>query len=135
MVTAAGSGWLTPAELGLSYRHSELRHGQVVLRAELRLRPRPPDEIKTEVRAPDPSAGTGKVAIELRDVNLSYGDNHVLHDITMDIGEKMGVLSHIASFWRFRFPDPSKAFVDAEELITILHDFSKGLPATSVEVV
>ena len=50
VATADGSGWLTPAELGLSYRHSELRHGQVVLRAELRLRPRPPDEIKAEVR-------------------------------------------------------------------------------------
>ena len=48
--TADGSGWLTPAELGLSYRHSELRHGQVVVRAELRLRPRPSDEIKAEVR-------------------------------------------------------------------------------------
>jgi UDP-N-acetylmuramate dehydrogenase len=50
VATADGSGWLTPAELGLSYRHSELRHGQVVVRAELRLRPRPPEEIKTEVR-------------------------------------------------------------------------------------
>ena len=50
VATAAGSGWLTPAELGLAYRHSELRHGQVVVRAELRLRPRPPDEIKAEVR-------------------------------------------------------------------------------------
>jgi UDP-N-acetylmuramate dehydrogenase len=50
VATAAGSGWLTPAELGLSYRHSELRHGQVVLRAELRLQPRPSDEIKAEVR-------------------------------------------------------------------------------------
>jgi UDP-N-acetylenolpyruvoylglucosamine reductase len=50
VATAAGSGWLTPAELGLTYRHSELRRGQVVLRAELRLRPRPPDEIKAEVR-------------------------------------------------------------------------------------
>jgi UDP-N-acetylenolpyruvoylglucosamine reductase len=50
VATADGSGWLTPAELGLSYRHSELRHGQVVLRAELRLRPRPPAEIKAEVR-------------------------------------------------------------------------------------
>ncbi|HJQ74454.1 MAG TPA: UDP-N-acetylmuramate dehydrogenase [Gaiellaceae bacterium] len=50
VATADGSGWLTPAELGLSYRHSELRHGQVVLRAELRLRPRPSDEIKVEVR-------------------------------------------------------------------------------------
>jgi UDP-N-acetylmuramate dehydrogenase len=50
VATAEGSGWLTPSELGLSYRHSELRHGQVVLRAELSLRPRPPDEIKAEVR-------------------------------------------------------------------------------------
>jgi UDP-N-acetylmuramate dehydrogenase len=50
VVTAAGSGWLTPAELGLSYRHSELGHGQVVVRAELRLLSRPPDEIKAEVR-------------------------------------------------------------------------------------
>ena len=50
VVTEEGAGWLTPAELGLSYRHSELRHGQVVVRAELRLRPRPSEEIKAEVR-------------------------------------------------------------------------------------
>jgi UDP-N-acetylmuramate dehydrogenase len=50
VATADGAGWLTPAELGLSYRHSELRHGQVVVSAELRLRPRPPEEIKAEVR-------------------------------------------------------------------------------------
>jgi UDP-N-acetylmuramate dehydrogenase len=50
VATADGSGWLTPAELGLTYRHSELQQGQVVSRAELRLRPRPPDEIKAEVR-------------------------------------------------------------------------------------
>ncbi len=50
VATADGTGWLTPAELGLSYRHSALRHGQVVLRAELRLRPRPPEEIKAGVR-------------------------------------------------------------------------------------
>jgi UDP-N-acetylmuramate dehydrogenase len=50
VATADGSGWLTPTALGLSYRHSELRHGQVVLEAELRLRPRPSDEIRAEVR-------------------------------------------------------------------------------------
>jgi len=50
VATAEGTGWRTPAELGLSYRHSELRHGQVVVRAELRLGPRPPEEIKAEVR-------------------------------------------------------------------------------------
>jgi UDP-N-acetylenolpyruvoylglucosamine reductase len=51
VATAAGTHWFTPSELGLSYRRSELSHGQVVVQAELRLRPRPPDEIKADVRA------------------------------------------------------------------------------------
>jgi UDP-N-acetylmuramate dehydrogenase len=41
--------WRTPAELGLSYRHSDLQHGQVVARVEFRLTPRPPAEIKAAV--------------------------------------------------------------------------------------
>jgi len=49
VVTTGGSGWLTPRELGLSYRHSELRHGQVVARVELRLTPRPEAEIRALV--------------------------------------------------------------------------------------
>ena len=49
VVDASGSHWLTPKELGLTYRHSELRHGQVVARAEFRLTPRPADEIKATV--------------------------------------------------------------------------------------
>ncbi len=50
VATADGTGWLMPEELGLSYRRSNLRHGQVVLQVELRLRPRPPAEIKAVVR-------------------------------------------------------------------------------------
>jgi UDP-N-acetylenolpyruvoylglucosamine reductase len=49
VVDGDGPRWLTPAELGLSYRHSDLRHGQVVARAEFRLAPRPPDEIKQTI--------------------------------------------------------------------------------------
>ena len=49
VVTAAGSGWLTPAELGLSYRHSALEHGQVVAQVEYRLTPKPAAEIKAYV--------------------------------------------------------------------------------------
>ena len=49
VVTAEGSGWLTPAELGLSYRHSNLRHGQVVAQVEYRLTPRATAEIKAEI--------------------------------------------------------------------------------------
>jgi UDP-N-acetylmuramate dehydrogenase len=51
VATAEGTGWLTPSELGLSYRHSNLRHGQVVVEAELGLRPRDPAQIKAEVAA------------------------------------------------------------------------------------
>lgn len=49
VATATGSGWLSPAELGLSYRRSSLEHGQVVAQVEYRLTPRPPAEIKTRV--------------------------------------------------------------------------------------
>jgi UDP-N-acetylenolpyruvoylglucosamine reductase len=49
VVTGEGAGWLTTAELGLTYRRSGLRHGQVVARAEFRLTPRPVDEIKATV--------------------------------------------------------------------------------------
>jgi UDP-N-acetylenolpyruvoylglucosamine reductase len=49
VVAPEGSGWLTPPELGLSYRHSDLRPDQVVARVEYRLTPRPADEIKAEV--------------------------------------------------------------------------------------
>jgi UDP-N-acetylenolpyruvoylglucosamine reductase len=46
VVDAQGTSWRTPAELGLRYRHSDLRHGEIVAQAEFRLRPRPPAEIK-----------------------------------------------------------------------------------------
>jgi UDP-N-acetylenolpyruvoylglucosamine reductase len=49
VVNGEGAQWLTPDELGLSYRHSGLRHGQVVARAEFRLEPRPAEEIKATV--------------------------------------------------------------------------------------
>jgi UDP-N-acetylmuramate dehydrogenase len=46
---AGGTRWLTPEELGLRYRTSGLRHGQVVARAEFHLEPRPVQEIKATV--------------------------------------------------------------------------------------
>ena len=50
VVTADGAGWLTPKELDMDYRHSNLSHGRVVARVEFHLRARDPDEIKAEVR-------------------------------------------------------------------------------------
>jgi UDP-N-acetylenolpyruvoylglucosamine reductase len=49
VVDGDGAAWRTPEELGLRYRHSELRHGEVVARAELRLVPRARDEIKATI--------------------------------------------------------------------------------------
>jgi UDP-N-acetylmuramate dehydrogenase len=49
VVDDVGAAWRRPRELGLCYRHSDLRHGEVVARVELRLRPRPIDEIKAIV--------------------------------------------------------------------------------------
>ena len=46
---ASGSRWRTPEELGLEYRRSALRAGEVVVHAEFRLRPRPVDEIRATV--------------------------------------------------------------------------------------
>jgi UDP-N-acetylmuramate dehydrogenase len=49
VVDAGDVTWRTPAELGLSYRHSGLGPGEVVARAEFRLKPRDPAEIKARV--------------------------------------------------------------------------------------
>jgi UDP-N-acetylmuramate dehydrogenase len=49
VVDEQGARWLTPAELGLRYRHSELRHGQVVAAAEFVLGALPEEQIKANV--------------------------------------------------------------------------------------
>ena len=49
VVDGDGAEWRTAEDLGLSYRHSDLEHGQVVARVEFRLSPRPPGEIKAIV--------------------------------------------------------------------------------------
>ncbi|HEX7255089.1 MAG TPA: UDP-N-acetylmuramate dehydrogenase [Gaiellaceae bacterium] len=46
---ASGSSWRTPGELGLEYRRSALRPGEVVVQAEFRLHQRPVEEIKATV--------------------------------------------------------------------------------------
>jgi hypothetical protein len=43
------------------------------------------------------------------------------------IGEAVGVIRHIDSFWRFRFPDSSTPMMDADEAIEVLHDFESTI--------
>jgi UDP-N-acetylmuramate dehydrogenase len=50
VASGEGSAWFGPGELGLDYRRSGLEPSQVVAAVEFRLTPRPPDEIKAEVR-------------------------------------------------------------------------------------
>ncbi|MGE0742209.1 MAG: hypothetical protein AB7O98_12790 [Hyphomonadaceae bacterium] len=39
------------------------------------------------------------------------------------IGEAVGVIRHIHSFWRYRFPDSAMPSMNVDEAIEILHDF------------
>jgi hypothetical protein len=39
------------------------------------------------------------------------------------IGEAVGVIRHIDSFWRFRFPESTMPMMEADEAIEVLHDF------------
>jgi UDP-N-acetylmuramate dehydrogenase len=50
VVDGRSARWLTPDELGLRYRRSDLVRGQVVAGAEFRLQPKPEAEIKETVR-------------------------------------------------------------------------------------
>jgi UDP-N-acetylmuramate dehydrogenase len=49
VVSAEGSEWRGPDELGLEYRRSGLRSGEVVARTEFTLEPREPEEIKRTI--------------------------------------------------------------------------------------
>jgi hypothetical protein len=44
----------------------------------------------------------------------------------LELGEKMGAISHIVSFWRYRFPANAPALIDADELSAIFQDFTSG---------
>lgn len=44
----------------------------------------------------------------------------------LEIGEKMGAISHIVEFWHHRFPAGKKPVVDGDELSAIFLDFTSG---------
>ena len=44
----------------------------------------------------------------------------------LELGEKLGAISHIVSFWRYRFPPGGPGYIDADELSAIFQDFSSG---------
>lgn len=48
-------------------------------------------------------------------------------DMFLSLGEKVGVIAHIASFWRYRFPAGMPLVADIEDAIDLLQDFDAGL--------
>jgi hypothetical protein len=48
-------------------------------------------------------------------------------DMFVSIGEKLGALSHVTTYWRFRFPDGVAELVQQEELFEIVRDFEYTL--------
>jgi len=49
----------------------------------------------------------------------------------VDLGEKMGAISHILTFWRYRFPAGLKGRVDPDELMAMFQDFESGFAPAS----
>ncbi len=48
----------------------------------------------------------------------------------LSLGETLGVLSHVVSFWRFRFPRGVPANTSSQELVDVLTDFDTGLSSS-----
>lgn len=48
-------------------------------------------------------------------------------EMFLSLGERVGVISHISSYWRYRFPQGEPLAVDVEEAIDIFMDFEAGL--------
>lgn len=49
----------------------------------------------------------------------------------VDLGEKLGGLSHIETFWRFRFPEKQTRPIPADDVIPIFIDFMANLGMTT----
>ena len=44
----------------------------------------------------------------------------------LEMGEKIGAMSHITSFWQYRFSEDASRFIDPEELSMIFQDFTQS---------
>lgn len=48
-----------------------------------------------------------------------------------ELGERLGSVQHIVSFWRFRFPAGRRLTVDIDELVELFADFEQSLKTTA----
>ena len=50
-----------------------------------------------------------------------------------ELGQKIGSMSHVTSFWRYRFPDGAPKLAEAAELMTIFQDFAQSFGFESLD--
>jgi hypothetical protein len=50
-----------------------------------------------------------------------------------DLGERLGAVNHVVSFWNYRFPPGRLPVVSGSELADILADFSDSLAFADVD--
>jgi hypothetical protein len=48
-------------------------------------------------------------------------------ELFLSLGERVGVISHISSFWRYRFPEGETLTAHIDEAVDIFMDFETGL--------
>jgi hypothetical protein len=89
------------------------------------------DNIERQVKAVSDYLGIyDAVFLELtKDGNATAFRDFLLRspEMLVKLGEGTGVVSHITSFWRFRFPKNKPLEASASELLDILQDFDSGL--------
>lgn len=52
-------------------------------------------------------------------------------DMFVSLGERLGVIAHIASFWRYRFPDGQAPAAGVDEVVDLLQEFESSLNVRS----
>ena len=85
--------------------------------------------------------GTARQTIEVYDTafdGLVGGQPQAFRDFLLsapdmftDLGERLGAINHITSFWNFRFPKGRPKKISADELIDIFADFEASLSFAS----
>jgi hypothetical protein len=51
----------------------------------------------------------------------------------IELGHSMGVISHITSFWDYRFPNPKRLHMQASEFLEMLNEFLTSLTETTYD--
>lgn len=54
------------------------------------------------------------------------------HDLFVRLGEQLGIVQHVVSFWNYRFPEGQSRVIEAQDLLEIFIDFELGLSAESM---